>query len=135
MTRELQFTLRIPRSRESGLFMTSTTSYRFHGLLRFEEGSLHLEWAGTAHHRTSALFFRRSRTVGFPPETLIIPIGALRAATLRTGWLRSYLELRGRDLATLATIPGEDRGSARLWIARASRPAAAELVSAIANTP
>jgi hypothetical protein len=79
---------------------------------------------------TANLLSRHSETVGIPPESLTLAPGALAAIRLRGGWWFPHIVLTGHRLAALAVVPGEDRGTVRLWIARGDRAAAAALVAA-----
>lgn len=131
MTAPLPFTLKVPGMDTVSGADVSSTSYRFHGLLRFDGHSLHLEWAGTADIDEVSGLDVRSETVALPTETLSLPVHRLRSAVLRAGWWRPHLELTGSDLAALAIVPGEQLGRLRLWLARDDREHARRVVEGL----
>jgi hypothetical protein len=127
----LAFTLRVPgRDDITGTDVHSTT-FQFHGLLRFEGTIVRLEWTGTAAIDEVTGLEVRSRTVTLPEEGLEVAVADLRRAEARGGWWRPRLELAARHIDTLRSVPGEERGEVRLWVARRDRHAARHLATVL----
>ncbi len=127
----LPFTLKVPGQDDvSGTGVHSTT-YTFHGLLHFEGTTVRLEWTGTAAIDEVTGLDVHSRVLSLPREELEVPVEELRRIEARGGWWRPRLEVCARKLETLQTVPGEERGVVRLWLARRDRRAARECAALI----
>ena len=121
MTDVIPFTLKVAgKDRFQGVKAVSI-SYRFRGLLRFDGTSLWIEWTGTYRVQEVGALTARDEEAPLPVESLTVPLARLLNVRFRGGWLRPRLELAGRDLAVFETVPGEDRGIARLWLSRRDR--------------
>lgn len=131
MTPPLPFTLRVPgKDNISGADVSSTT-FRFHGLLHIDGDALLVEWAGTADIDEVSGLDVRSETISLPAETLAVPMDRLGRVELHAGWWRPHLEIAGADLTALATVPSEQKGRVRFWLARGDRPLAARIAEAL----
>ncbi len=127
----LPFTLKVPGKDDITGADISSTTFRFHGLLRFDGQELLLEWAGTADIDEVSGLDVRSETISLPAESLAVPIERIRTVELHPGWWRPHLEVTGSDLGALATVPSEQRGRVRFWLSRPDRPLAARVADAI----
>ncbi len=127
----LPFTLPVPGVDTFAGLTISSTSFKFHGLLRFEGSVLQLEWAGTAAVEEVTGMDVDSRTVALPPEALEIDVRELRRVEYRGGWWRPRLELACHDLRALRVVPGEEAGELRLRVARRDRAAAQAMAAAL----
>jgi hypothetical protein len=63
-----------------------------------------------------------------------IPISDLHSVRFKPGWFRNRLFIKVRTMATLADVPGSDRGQLELRVARADKRAAQSLVSVLMLT-
>jgi hypothetical protein len=108
-----------------------STSYRFHGRLRFDGVSLWIEWTGTYRVQKVGALTVRDDVASLPNESLMVPLTRVLNVRFRGGWLRPRLELSGRDLAVFETVPGEDAGIARLWVSRRDRESAETLAGSV----
>ena len=127
----LPFALKVPGVDSFAGLTISSTSYAFHGLLRYEGSVVQLEWAGTAAVDEVTVLDVDSRTVDLPPEALDIDVRELRRVAYRAGWWRPRLELACHDLRTLRMVPGEEAGELRLHVARRDRAAARAMAAAL----
>ncbi len=125
------FTLKVAGKDQFQGVKAVSTSYRFRGLLRFDGASLWIEWTGTYRVQEVGALTARDEEAPLPVESLTVPLARVLNVRFRGGWLRPRLELSGRDLAVFETVPGEDGGIARLWLARQDREIAASLTSKI----
>jgi len=94
-------------------------------------GRLWIEWTGTYRVQEVGALTVRDDVAPLPNESLMVPLARVLNVRFRGGWLRPRLELSGRDLAVFETVPGEEEGIARLWLARQDREIAASLTSKI----
>jgi hypothetical protein len=117
----LPFTLRVAGVDTFTFEAIASTAFTFTGLLRLEPEAVYLEWTGSAHVDEVAFTGVRSEQVSLPQEYVHLPYPLLRSAELRGGWIRPHLELGGWQLDTLQSIPGEEGGRLRLWLARRDR--------------
>jgi hypothetical protein len=125
------FTLKVAGKDQFQGVKAVSTSYKFRGLLRFDGASLWIEWTGTYRVQEVGALTARDEEAPLPVESLTVPLARVLNVRFRGGWLRPRLELLGRDLAVFETVPGEDGGIARLWLARQDREIAASLTSRI----
>jgi hypothetical protein len=123
----LPFKLRVAGKDEFHGVHAVSTSFRFHGLLRFDWDHLWIEWAGSARVQDVGALTVRDEHLPLPAEALAIPVDRLRRAALAGGWWRPRLEISAKDLAALATVPSEDQGKVRFWYARRDRATAIAL--------
>ncbi len=138
----LPFSLRVPGVDAFTLRAIGSTRYLFSGRLQLDDDFLYLEWTGIAEVDEVALSGIRSERVGLPLESLRLPIVVLRTAELRGGWLRPHLELIAARLDALRSVPGEEAGRLRLWLARRDRASARRVadylrkyLAAVADAP
>jgi hypothetical protein len=127
----LPFALKVPGKDSVTVTRVSSTTFRFHGLLRLEEHTLLIDWSGTAEIDEVGMLNVTSEVLSLPHESLALPLGLVRRIALRGGWWRPCLEIAGNDLETLRVIPSEDRGQVRLWISRRDRQLAARFVAEV----
>lgn len=127
----LPFSLRVPGLDKFTFEVIASTAYTFKGLLRLDPTALRLEWTGSAHVDEVAFSGIRSERVALPREALQVPYPLIRSVDLRGGWLRPNLELTGMYLDTLNSVPGEDAGYLRLWLARRDRRLARRIMVAL----
>jgi hypothetical protein len=127
----LPFSLRVPGTDTFTLVVIASTAFTFKGLLQLDPDELCLEWTGSAQVDEVGLTGIRSDRVALPRESLRLPYVLLRTIHLRGGWLRPYLELTGTRFDTLHSVPGEDAGHLRLWLARRDRSLARRVMAAL----
>lgn len=127
----LPFALKVPGKDAVTVTSVSSTTFRFHGMLRLEEHTLLIDWSGTAAIDEVGMLNVTSEVLSLPHESLALPFGLVRGIALRGGWWRPYLEITGNDLEALRVIPSEDRGQVRLWIYRRDRQLAARFVAEV----
>lgn len=130
----LPFKLKVPGRDEVTVEHISSTSFSFRGLAQLAGSELLLEWSGTASVDEVAGLEVREETLALPTESLSIPLHLLRTVEFRGGWWLPRIELTGRDMTLLASVPGEKLGRLRLWVARRDRHLARQLVAAIRET-
>lgn len=127
----LPFSLKVPGVDAFAGLTISSTTYKFHGLLRFEGSVVHLEWAGRAEVEEVTGIDVDTRTVPLPPEALEVDVRELRRVEYRGGWWRPRLELACHDLRALRVVPGEEAGELHLHVARRDRAAAQAMAAAL----
>ncbi|HSR92374.1 MAG TPA: hypothetical protein VLK88_13810 [Gemmatimonadales bacterium] len=127
----IPFTLKVAGKDQFRGVNAISTSYRFHGRLRFDGASLWIEWTGTYRVQEVGALTVRDDVAPLPSESLMVPLARVLNLRFRGGWLRPRLELAGRDLAVFETVPGEDGGIARLWLSRQDREIAESLASRV----
>ena len=131
MSDVIPFTLKVSGKDQFRGVNAISTSYRFHGRLRFDGVSLWIEWTGTYRVQEVGALTVRDDVAPLPNESLMVPLARVLNVRFRRGWLRPRLELAGRDLAVFETVPGEDGGIARLWLSRQDREIAESLASRV----
>jgi hypothetical protein len=131
MSDVIPFTLKVSGKDQFRGVKAISTSYRFHGRLRFDGVSLWIEWTGTYRVQEVGALTVRDDVAPLPNESLTVPLARVLNVKFRGGWLWPRLELTGRDLAVFETVPGEEQGIARLWLARQDRELAASVTSKI----
>ena len=131
MSDVIPFTLKVSGKDQFRGVNAISTSYRFHGRLRFDGVSLWIEWTGTYRVQEVGALTVRDDVAPLPNESLMVPLARVLNVRFRGGWLRPRLELSGRDLAVFETVPGEEEGIVRLWLARQDRQIAASLTNKI----
>lgn len=131
MSDVIPFTLKVSGKDQFRGVKAISTSYRFHGRLRFDGVSLWIEWTGTYRVQEVGALTVRDDVAPLPNESLMVPLARVLNVRFRGGWLRPRLELAGRDLAVFETVPGEDGGIARLWLSRQDREIAESLASRV----
>ena len=129
----LPFTLRMPGQDHSADGITAWSTFTVHGVLRFEEGELLLEWAVTASTSAVDGLEVHSEKEALPVEALIVPLERLYEARVRTRWWQPYLELVATDLNVFFGVPGNEGGKVHLRIERSDRPLAIALADLINN--
>ena len=131
MSDVIPFTLKVSGKDQFRGVNAISTSYRFHGRLRFDRVSLWIEWTGTYRVQEVGALTVRDDVAPLPNDSLMVPLARVLNVRFRGGWLRPRLELAGRDLAVFETVPGEDGGIARLWLSRQDREIAESLASRV----
>jgi hypothetical protein len=131
MSDVIPFTLKVSGKDQFRGVNAISTSYRFHGRLRFDGVSLWIEWTGTYRVQEVGALTVRDDVAPLPNESLMVPLARVLNVRFRGGWLRPRLELSGRDLAVFETVPGEDGGIVRLWLSRQDREIAESLASRV----
>ncbi len=131
MSDVIPFTLKVSGKDQFRGVNAISTSYRFYGRLRFDGASLWIEWSGTYRVQEVGALTVRDDVAPLPNESLMVPLARVLNVRFRGGWLRPRLELAGRDLAVFETVPGEDAGTARLWLSRQDRGIAESLASRV----
>lgn len=127
----LSFSLRVAGIDTFGVDAIASTAFTFKGRLTLGPDELCLEWTGSAHVDEVAFTGIRSEQVALPRESLRLPYSFIGTVHLRGGWLRPHLELTGADWTTLQSVPSEDAGHLRLWLARRNRPLARRVMTAL----
>ncbi len=127
----LPFSLRVSGIDTFGVDAIASTAFSFKGRLTLGPNELCLEWTGSAHVDEVAFTGIRSEQIALPRESLHLPYCLVGTVQLRGGWLRPCIELTGTDWNTLQSVPSEDAGHLRLWIARRDRPLARRIVAAL----
>ena len=131
MSAALRFKLKVAGTDEFRGVHAVSTSFRFHGLMRFNGVHLQIEWAGSARVQDVGALSIRDEQLPLPTETLTIPADRLWGAELSGGWWRPRLEISAKDVGALAIVPSEDQGKVRFWYARRDRAAAIALTAAL----
>lgn len=131
MTSTLRFKLKVAGTDEFRGVHAVSTSFRFHGLLRFDGTHLQIEWAGSARVQDVGALSIRDESLPLPMETLTLATDQLWGAELSGGWWRHRLEISAKDLDALAIVPSEDQGKVRFWYARRDRAVAIALAAAL----
>jgi len=116
MSDVIAFTLKVSGKDQFRGVNAVSTSYRFHGRLRFDGVSLWIEWTGTYRVQEVGALTVRDEQASLPNESLMVPLARVLNVRFRGWWWRPHLELSGRDLAVFETVPGEDGGIARLTL-------------------
>lgn len=127
----LPFRLKVPDREEITATGVSSTSFRFHGLLRLREDGLLLTWNGTAQVQRFGLTGIGDDTLPLPEESLELPFERLRAVELQGGWMLPRLLLMGSDFDALRLVPSEEGGRVSLWLDRRDRQLGREVAEAI----
>ena len=127
----LPFSLRVSGIDTFAMDAIASTAFSFKGRLTLDPDDLCLEWTGSAHVDEVAFTGIRSEQIALPRESLRLPYCLLGTVQLRGGWLRPCIELTGTDWNTLQSVPSEDAGHLRLWIARRNRPLARRVVTVL----
>jgi hypothetical protein len=131
MSDTIAFTLKVSGKDQFRGVNAISTSYRFHGRLRFDGVSLWIEWSGTYRVQEVGALTVRDDEASLPNESLMVPLARVLNVRFRGWWWRPHLEVSGRDLAVFETIPGEEGGIARFWISRRDRQSAETLAARI----
>jgi hypothetical protein len=133
MTNELPIRLKVSGKDEFRGAHAISTTIRFHGWLRLDGASLHIEWSGYAQVQDVGPLSVRDERLPLPAETLIVPVARLRRAELVGGWWRPRLAISARDSRALALVPSEDEGTVHCWYARQERKAAVAFAAALST--
>lgn len=131
MSDVIPFTLKVSGKDQFRGVNAVSTSYRFHGRLRFDGVSLWIEWTGTYRVQEVGALTVRDEEASLPNESLMVPLARVLNVRFRGSWLRPRLEVSGRDLAVFETVPGEDSGILRLWVSRRDRETAEALAGRV----
>lgn len=123
------FRLKVPGKDLSSVGTVAWTTFRLEGLLSFDSGALRIQWSGTGLLDAVTGVDVRSEVVPIPSETLVVPLEQIRSARLLGGWWRPRLELTANDLDTLRSVPSEDGGRLRFWLALGDRRLATQVVA------
>lgn len=127
----LPFSLRVAGVDTFALDAIASTAFSFKGRLTLDPDDLCLEWTGSAQVDEVAFTGIRSEQVALPRESLRLPYSLLGTVHLGGGWVRPYLELTATEWNTLQSVPSEDAGHLRLWLARRNRPLARRVMTAL----
>jgi hypothetical protein len=133
MTDELPIRLKVSGKDEFRGAHAISTSFRFHGWLRLDAASLHIEWSGHAQVQDVGPLSVRDERLPLPRESLIVPVARLRRAELVGGWWRTRLAISARDGQLLALVPSEDQGTVHFWCARRDRKTAAAFAGSLSK--
>jgi len=131
MTSELPIRLKVSGKDEFRGAHAISTTIRFHGWLRLDGESLHIEWSGYAQVQDVGPLSVRDERLPLPAETLIVPVARLRRAELVGGWWRPRLVISARDSRALALVPSEEGGTVQCWYHRQERKAAGAFATAL----
>lgn len=131
MLEELPIRLKVSGSdRFEGVRAISTT-FRFHGWLKLDGGTLRIEWTGYARVQDVEMLSASDERLPLPAEALLVPLSRLRRAELRGGWWRPRLAIGARDSRALALVPSEEGGEVEFWYARRDGRMAATLAASL----
>ncbi len=127
----LPFRLKVPDREGITPLGVSSTSFRFHGLLRLDAHGVVLTWNGTAKVEKFGFTGVGEDTLPLPEESLELGFDRLRDAAVEGGWLLPRLLLMGSDFDALRIVPSEEGGRVSLWIARRDLGLARDLAQQI----
>ncbi|MEP6571384.1 MAG: hypothetical protein ABJD11_01770 [Gemmatimonadota bacterium] len=127
----LSFKLKVAGTDEFRGLKATSTSYRFHGILRLDGSVLTIEWGGVAQVQEFGATTIRDNRLPLPDDSVEIPVELLYRAALAGGWWLPRLRLRAGAPGVLSMVPSEELGAVEFWYARADRDLAITMVAAI----